>query len=254
MKIKQILEQSGQRILVGMALFIVAMLVIWLNSKFIIWAIMGGIFIISFYEAQKLMTKENQNLLYLAAVFWILVGLFDNALEMLVFLGLITICIMLFFEKIQTFEFLPFVYPTIPMIFIWKTYIEFEIIGLFWLILLVASCDVGAYFVGKMYGKSKFNSLSPNKTKEGVYGGVLIATLIGSFVGSYMCGFLTAFIVSFFVAIASVYGDLFESFLKRKADVKDSGTLLLSHGGMLDRLDGYLFASIALVVLLESFV
>lgn len=253
MKILEVLEQSGQRILVGIALFITAVLVILIDSKFIIWAIMGVVFIISFYEAQKLIAKENQTLLYLAVAFWILAGLFDNALEMLVFMGIVSISVMLFFEKIKFEEFLPFLYPAIPMTFIWTTYIEFEIIGLLWLILLVSSCDVGAYFIGKMYGKSKFNELSPNKTKEGVYGGVLTATLVGSFIGSYLTGVFTAIFISFFVAIAAVYGDLFESYLKRKAGVKDSGTFLLSHGGMLDRLDGYLFASVALVVLLRSF-
>jgi phosphatidate cytidylyltransferase len=63
-----------------------------------------------------------------------------------------------------------------------------------------------------------------------------------------------AIIVSFATAVSAVFGDLYESYLKRKAGVKDSGTILPGHGGVLDRIDGYLFASVVMVILLRGLV
>jgi phosphatidate cytidylyltransferase len=95
---------------------------------------------------------------------------------------------------------------------------------------------------------------SPKKTIEGVIGGIVVAAIGGTFVGVTIVDIEKAAIVSFFVAIASVFGDLFESYLKRKAGVKDSGTILPGHGGVLDRIDGYLFGAVAMLVLLRGIV
>jgi phosphatidate cytidylyltransferase len=67
-------------------------------------------------------------------------------------------------------------------------------------------------------------------------------------------GFWSGLFISLVVAVASVFGDLFESYLKREADVKDSGDILPGHGGILDRTDGYLFGGIVMLVLLRLFV
>jgi phosphatidate cytidylyltransferase len=125
---------------------------------------------------------------------------------------------------------------------------------MFWLLVTVALTDIGAFFTGKAIGKTKFSDTSPNKTLEGVFGGIILATLAGSFAGLYVVDFWISFIVTLVTAIASVFGDLFESYLKREAGVKDSGDLLPGHGGILDRIDGYLFGAIMMVIALRALI
>ena len=117
---------------------------------------------------------------------------------------------------------------------------------------MVAFTDTFAYISGKYLGKTKFSPTSPNKTIEGVAGGILAGTLFGSIAGIYFNGFGYALVVSFLVSFFSVFGDLFESYLKRRAGVKDSGAIFPGHGGILDRLDGYLFGVIIHYVGMKS--
>jgi phosphatidate cytidylyltransferase len=130
-------------------------------------------------------------------------------------------------------------------------YSEYGTDTLLWLLVVVASTDIGAYFVGKSFGKTKFCETSPNKTIEGLIGGLFFAVVLGPLFVTNGISFVNALIISGVVSLASVFGDLFESYLKREADVKDSGTILPGHGGMLDRTDGYLFGAIVMLVLLR---
>ena len=104
--------------------------------------------------------------------------------------------------------------------------------------------DTFAYFVGRAYGRTQIAPLiSPNKTLEGLVGGVLGATLAFWCAGLYQ-DWLTgwdALLIGFLVAITAPLGDLFESLVKRDLEVKDTGTLFGAHGGVLDRLDAVLF-------------
>lgn len=79
-----------------------------------------------------------------------------------------------------------------------------------------------------------------------------MATLVGTLFGMSSVGLGLAFVIALLTSAASVWGDLYESFLKREAGVKDSGTIFPGHGGMLDRIDGYLFGGIVMFVLLQS--
>jgi len=110
---------------------------------------------------------------------------------------------------------------------------------LLFMLLIVWVADIGAYFVGKGFGRVKLASkISPGKTWEGVLGGLTAVTLLAA-VGSQVLEINIAVLVPFCVAIAmiSVVGDLTESMFKRDAGVKDSGTLFPGHGGILDRID-----------------
>ena len=104
--------------------------------------------------------------------------------------------------------------------------------------------DTFAYFVGRAYGRSQFAPLiSPNKTIEGLFGGIVGATVAFWCAGLYQ-DWLTgwdALLIGFLVAITAPLGDLFESLVKRDLEVKDTGTLFGAHGGVLDRLDAVMF-------------
>ena len=119
-----------------------------------------------------------------------------------------------------------------------------------WILAMIWGTDIGAYFSGKTIGGPKLApKFSPNKTWAGLIGGIATAMLVSTvFV---MTTDLRAFIIALaaLLAVVAQLGDLFESWLKRKADVKDSSSLFPGHGGALDRLDGLLPVAISCAAL-----
>lgn len=116
--------------------------------------------------------------------------------------------------------------------------------------------DTLAYVFGRLFGKTPLlPSVSPKKTREGFFGGLIGAAIVMLailyFVGSFntINALATAFI-SIMASILATLGDLFESKLKRSIDIKDSGNILPGHGGILDRIDAMLFVAPVLYVLL----
>lgn len=132
---------------------------------------------------------------------------------------------------------------------------EHGIILFFGLLCIVFAGDTCAYLSGRLLGKNKLlEAVSPKKTIEGSFGGLLGSAIVGFCI---VHAFLPELPTAQFVLIAIVsgafgqVGDLFESLLKRLADVKDSGRIMPGHGGFLDRLDGVLFAAPVFYVLLR---
>jgi phosphatidate cytidylyltransferase len=129
-------------------------------------------------------------------------------------------------------------------------------LAFFTVMLTVFASDAFAYFTGLLIGRHKLTPvLSPGKTWEGLLGGTIVAVLL-PFFALYHQHFLTigeALALGGVIAVAAPLGDLFESALKRDMNVKDSGRLLAGHGGMLDRLDALLFASVASYYLIRAF-
>ncbi|MDD2797334.1 MAG: phosphatidate cytidylyltransferase [Bacteroidales bacterium] len=116
--------------------------------------------------------------------------------------------------------------------------------------------DSGAYLVGSQIGKHRlFERISPKKSWEGFFGGLIIAVAFSQLIAHYFPIISPLKWVGFSIitSISATYGDLFESFLKRSIGVKDSGTILPGHGGMLDRFDAPLFAIPTVMIYLYFF-
>ena len=113
------------------------------------------------------------------------------------------------------------------------------------LVLCVWAYDTAAYFTGRRFGRRPFmQHISPSKTLEGVAGGAIAATIVGALIVSLVGRpFLAGAVLGLAIGFAAQAGDLAESMLKRAADAKESGHLIPGHGGMLDRVDSFLFAA-----------
>jgi phosphatidate cytidylyltransferase len=126
-----------------------------------------------------------------------------------------------------------------------------------WTVVLVVAADVGAYFAGHAFGRRKLApEVSPGKTLEGLAGGAVAALVLGAAIAA-AAGFGVADLgwvlaTSVVLIAASVLGDLMESLVKRVAGVKDSGSLLPGHGGILDRVDAVLAAAPVSALLLTA--
>ena len=154
--------------------------------------------------------------------------------------------------------FLSLFYLTLFSLTIYEFILSFEIkqkISLIFILILCASTDIGGYIFGKTIGGKKFTKISPNKTYAGIIGAFLFACIFGYLFFYYFNDFLNIKIniISFIIIISFVaqVGDLMISFLKRKANIKDTGNILPGHGGVLDRLDGILLALPTGIVLIS---
>jgi len=142
---------------------------------------------------------------------------------------------------------------------IFFTYTSFEIYKqefnlIIFLLLICIFSDIGGYVVGKTIGGKKLTKISPNKTISGALGSLafsLIPLIIFLYIQKFTNisefqinanGFSEILYVCLFISLISQLGDLFISFFKRKAKIKDTGSILPGHGGLLDRMDGILFA------------
>lgn len=121
-----------------------------------------------------------------------------------------------------------------------------------WLVAAVIASDVGGYFAGRILGGPKlWPAISPKKTWSGTVGGWVLALGVGVVYGiaEPSIGLVAAMLYSVLLAMAAQGGDLFESWLKRKAGIKDSSNLIPGHGGLLDRFDGLLAATTLFMLL-----
>jgi phosphatidate cytidylyltransferase len=125
-------------------------------------------------------------------------------------------------------------------------------------VFLVVATDIAAYFVGRSLGRRKLApSLSPKKTVEGLVGGLvaslIVATVMATFPAWETIGIAKALVAGALIGVVVPLGDAIESMVKRSLGVKDMGSVLPGHGGMLDRIDGFLFAVPAIYYLFRGF-
>ena len=255
MSLFSIVSENKTRFLTGAVHVAVVVSIGLIDNFFLIWLFLGIVYLFSFYEAMRLFDVETNNQMYACATaIWLLALIYPNADDLFFLIAVVFASLLAYTRDFDKKLFLPFLYPTASFLFLLALYHDFGVGALFWLLVVVALTDIGAYFTGKLIGTRPFCPTSPNKTIEGVVGGVLIATFAGFFTGSTLVDWPQALLISLGVSVASVFGDLFESYLKREAGVKDSGNLLPGHGGMLDRVDGYLFGGIVMVLLLRGLI
>ncbi|MDR0666132.1 MAG: phosphatidate cytidylyltransferase [Campylobacteraceae bacterium] len=245
----------SERFVTGLALLAAALFIVWLDFAFLTWAILGAILGVAMYETVKMLKIEEPLMIYIfAAAAWIL-AYFCAQPQILVF-GILVLAVssMVFRNSVDYKSLFPLLYPLAPMLFVLSLPQDFGMKYLVWLIFIVGITDTAAFYAGKTIGSTPFSPISPKKTWEGVYSGLVAGAIIGVIVGIVIgVSFFTALFISLLVSAASIFGDLFESYLKRNAGVKDSGNILPGHGGMLDRADGYLFGAVVMAILLNLF-
>ena len=122
--------------------------------------------------------------------------------------------------------------------------------------LLIVASDIGSYFIGKLFGKRSLSPISPSKTIEGLLGGITCSILLAilfAFLLNWENAFFIGILYGILISLMALVGDLIESMMKRDAKIKDSGTFLPGHGGILDRIDSYIFTPSVIYYIIIAF-
>lgn len=147
-------------------------------------------------------------------------------------------------------------YPVVPFLALTHLYATDSYLWL-WVVITVVAYDTGGYIFGNLFGTWHIAPhLSAGKTMQGLIGGVVSAAFVSMPVGYFLqkslyFGILYLLVAGTLVGILAFCGDLFESYLKRRVGIKDSGYLLPGHGGVLDRIDGLLWATLIVDIVLN---
>lgn len=251
-KLKSIAMQDSNRFWSSVVMIVCLAIIFWINNLTLTWLIMGVLYLVAFFESTKLYKINFHALgLLLAVLLWVGIYYSHEALVVALF-ALCVASVSIVASNSNPKYALPFIYPTLPFVAIFVLYAAHGVGYLIWLIVVVAIADIFAYYGGKQFGKTKLCEASPKKTLEGALCGFIASIVVGSISGiGIFGGFYLALIASAIVVVIAIIGDLFESALKRKAEVKDSGSILPGHGGILDRMDAILFGSIAMLMCLS---
>lgn len=237
------------RIAWGFGIVFAIIIIALIDNYFLNLAVFALLLYLALGEAKRLFECDKPNILY--AFLALFLGCVTKEPLACGILLLLLVLGELVYKKAPTLKnALPYLYPALPIFALWQLYLNEGIFALFWLIAIVALCDSGAYFIGKLIGFTPFSPTSPNKTREGVIGGLLCGGLLGTLIGLAGYPFLLSLVVSFAASLFAIIGDLLESYFKRQAGVKDSGTLIPGHGGILDRIDALMLAVFVMLALL----
>lgn len=251
------------RLISGIVLVIIALLTMGLGGMPLA-AILLAISLVAYREltkALKVSTNDKKlNLLEIIGSIGVITyyaGIVFSDVKEILLMCIVGVFMAIMFVYVITFPkyhaeqvvaaFFAFMYAPVMLSFVYLTRMCPQGFYMVWMILISSwGCDTCAYAVGKLIGKHKiFPILSPKKSLEGCIGGVLGSTLLGGLYGQFFVGNVfpeqnVAFTVAFICAVGAVMsmvGDLAASAIKRNHDIKDYGTLIPGHGGIMDRFD-----------------
>lgn len=260
MNLKSLLTRAASAVV---ALFTVFLLYhFWGKNGFKVLVVFGAL--VGSFELMKMLMKDSDSRSHKVAFYTLLVSIFGlcsvfPAFSAIIF-AFISIIYLLFsiliLHKFESLEELhSFQSKSIMGFFYMGLLPSFMILildlphGMIWftaLLGIVFAGDIGAYLVGMNFGKNKIMPLvSPKKTVEGSIGGILFSILMAVVLSYYLDHINPIALVLLAVptSVVAQFGDFFESVIKRVAEVKDSGKIMPGHGGVLDRVDGVLFAA-----------
>ena len=207
------------------SIFLILLLYLMLNFSVVMISSLLLIFVITWIEINNILSKSNLQKFFLR----------NLIIRFFIFLYL------LFFSYLVLMEFIEN-NPNVSWILIY-------------LVLICILTDLGGYIFGKTFKGKKLTKISPNKTYSGMFVSFLLPLVFAIFY-TYTLSFTdynVIILTTILVSLVSQCGDLFISYLKRKAKVKDTGNMLPGHGGILDRIDGILFAVPFGIILLNKF-
>jgi phosphatidate cytidylyltransferase len=240
------------RVLSGLVMIVIALTALWLGGV-AFWALASLLAVLMMIEWAAMAKATRWQVALGAALAAAMMGValaFIDAAKLAVYedriiaqtldlagLGAILLAVITFRARLGA-GLLYAVIPAIALVFLREQPGQGLMLAL-WTLMIVWATDIGAYFAGRAIGGPKLApALSPNKTWAGLIGGMAAALVVGAGIASAGNLPLFCWIAGAPLAVAAQMGDLFESWLKRRSGVKDSGKLLPGHGGVLDRLDG----------------
>lgn len=251
-----------KRLLSGIVLMIAAIVLLVAGDAWLLVAL-GVLSLIGLYELLRVFGLEKHALsvpVYMANALYYVLLYFEQKYFVMGLLILMLVSLLIIFvlqyPKVHIskvcYAFFAFVYVTVLLSYIYQTRCLYHGQWLVWLIIIGAwGSDTCAYLVGMLFGKHHFSELSPKKTIEGCVGGVVGAGIIGFAVSCFfpytdrflMSPMIVFPLIAVVSAVVSQFGDLAASAIKRNFDIKDYGTLIPGHGGVLDRFDSVIFVA-----------
>ena len=167
-----------------------------------------------------------------------------------VFYLILLVYFLIFFEiysNFKAYKFIPTIYILVSLLFFLNLdFNQISFINFNFFILIVVTFDIFSYFCGKLIGVNKLIKISPNKTIEGLLGGIAFSYIFIFLFSNYIKLNIDLKLIFFtsLIIISAFFGDILESYFKRKNNLKNSSEIIPGHGGVFDRFDSFLFAII----------